>query len=91
MSHETTYTYVYFLQAVKAGKYVIAPAVFTLKNKTYASDSLYIEVVGNQAQNQNSGSAGRSAAENSGVESHREMTFSLIFHLTGKKFIWVSI
>jgi hypothetical protein len=69
MSHETTYTYVYFLQAVKAGKYVIAPAVFTLKNKTYASDSLYIEVVGNQAQNQNSGSAGRSAAENSGVES----------------------
>lgn len=46
MSHQTSYTYVYFLQAVKEGKYVIPPATFTLKNKTYASDSMYIEVTG---------------------------------------------
>ena len=45
MSHQTSYTYVYYLQAVKEGKFVISPAIFTLKNKTYASDSMHIEVV----------------------------------------------
>jgi len=49
MSHSTTYTYIYYLQAVNEGRFVIPPAVFTLKNKTYASDSLYIEVVSNSA------------------------------------------
>ena len=46
MSNETTYSYVYYLQAVKEGKFVIAPAVFKLKNKEYRSDSMNIEVVG---------------------------------------------
>jgi hypothetical protein len=52
MTQETSYTYVYYLQAVKEGKYVLAPAVYTFKNKTYSTDSLRIEVVGNSAQKQ---------------------------------------
>jgi hypothetical protein len=52
MSHSTTYTYIYYLQAVSEGQFVIPPATFTLKNKTYLSDSLYIEVTGTGAQQQ---------------------------------------
>src|SRR5664279_4418867 len=44
MSNETSYSYVYYLQAVKEGKYVLSPATFTLKGKTYSSDSIHIEV-----------------------------------------------
>jgi hypothetical protein len=55
MSNQTSYSYVYYLQAVRKGKFVIPPAVFTLKNKTYASDSMYIEVVGSNASQQPSG------------------------------------
>src|SRR5450759_5346716 len=60
MTRETSYSYVYFLQALKEGKYVIAPATFTLKNKTYSSDSMRIEVVGNSSQKQNVPSGGNS-------------------------------
>jgi hypothetical protein len=56
MSHETSYSYVYYLQAVKEGKFVIAPAEFTYRNKTYASDSMYIEVIG-------TGSGGRNVQQ----------------------------
>ncbi|TAL74102.1 MAG: protein BatD [Bacteroidetes bacterium] len=52
MSNSTSYSYVYYLQAVKEGKYVLSPAVFTLKNKTYTSDSVHVEVVGNAGQKQ---------------------------------------
>ena len=37
VSNSTSYSYVYYLQAVKEGKFVIAPAVFSLKNKSYSS------------------------------------------------------
>ncbi|MBK9390169.1 MAG: protein BatD [Bacteroidetes bacterium] len=50
MSQSTSYTYIYFLQAVSEGKFVIPPAIFTLKSKSYSSDSLFIEVVGNGSQ-----------------------------------------
>ncbi|OFY66718.1 MAG: hypothetical protein A2V64_11405 [Bacteroidetes bacterium RBG_13_43_22] len=53
MSHQTTYSYLYYLQAPEEGKYVIPPASYTLKNKTFYSDSIYIEVVGNGARRQN--------------------------------------
>jgi hypothetical protein len=52
MSNQTSYSYVYYLQAVNEGKFVIAPANFTLKNKTYSSDSLNIEVIGGTSQKQ---------------------------------------
>ncbi len=57
MSQTTSYTYIYFLQAVSEGKYVIPPATFTLKNKTYSSDSLYIEVVGDGSQQKGASSS----------------------------------
>ena len=69
MSHQTSYTYVYFLQAVNEGKYVIPPATFTLKNKTYASDSLYIEVVGNTSQKQNVPAGSNAKGNEPGAES----------------------
>jgi len=68
MTHQISYSYVYYLQAGEAGKYVISPAVFTLKNKTYTSDSIFIEVVGNAAQKQNNASAPNDGSGNSSVE-----------------------
>jgi len=53
ITRETSYRYVYYLQALSEGKFVIGPATFTLKNKTYRSDSLHIEVIGSTAQAQN--------------------------------------
>lgn len=69
MSQQTSYTYVYFLQAVKEGKFVIGPAKFTLKNKTYSSDSMNIEVVGNNSPQQNQNYPGNNSAGSSQVES----------------------
>jgi hypothetical protein len=69
MSHETTYSYTYFLQSVKEGKFVIPPARFTLKNKIYESDSIRIDVVANSSQSQNTVSGGKASANDSGVES----------------------
>ncbi|HPA86667.1 MAG TPA: BatD family protein [Bacteroidales bacterium] len=62
VTRSTTYTYTYYLQALNEGKYAIAPAKFTLKNKSYYSDSLRIEVVG-------SGSAGSQGAAGAGTGS----------------------
>jgi hypothetical protein len=45
VSHQTSYTYTYYLQAVNEGKFTLPPARFTLKNKEYYSDSVHIEVV----------------------------------------------
>jgi BatD DUF11 like domain len=69
ISNSTSYSYVYYLQAVKEGKFVIFPAVFTLKNKTYASDSMHIEVVGTTSQKQNVTSGDNNSASDPEVES----------------------
>lgn len=45
ISRHTAYSYVYYLQATKEGKFIIPPAVFTLKGREYKSDSMAIEVV----------------------------------------------
>jgi hypothetical protein len=50
ITRKTSYSYTYYLQALKPGKFVISPAVFTLKNRDYRSDSLRIEVVADAAQ-----------------------------------------
>jgi hypothetical protein len=70
ISNETSYSYVYYLQAVNEGKFVIAPATFTLKNKTYASDSLHIEVVGSASQKQNATSGGNNSLDEGETESN---------------------
>ena len=69
MSQQTSYTYVYYLQAGNEGKYIISPAQFTYKNKSYTSDSMHIEVVGNASQKQNVPSGGNTAGNESDVES----------------------
>lgn len=60
MSQSTTYTYVYYFQAIKEGVFNIAPASFTLKSKTYYSDSIRIEVTTGSAPTakNNTGSTG---------------------------------
>jgi hypothetical protein len=69
MSNSTSYSYVYYLQAVKEGKFVIPPAVFVLKNKTYHSDSLAIEVIGSAAQKQNAVSGNQDSQTDADVQS----------------------
>jgi hypothetical protein len=69
MSTSTSYSYIYYLQGTKEGKYVLAPAKFTLKNKTFFSDSLHIEVVGSASQNQNISSGANSTGNEPDVES----------------------
>lgn len=67
MSNETSYSYVYYLQANKEGKFVLAPATFTYKNKTYSSDSMHIEVLGGNSQKQSSGPSSSGESDNSDV------------------------
>jgi hypothetical protein len=69
MSNSTSYSYVYYLQAVKEGKFVIQPATFILKNKTYHSDSLHIEVIGSTAQKQSAPPGGQDEQTNADVQS----------------------
>jgi hypothetical protein len=69
VSNETSYSYVYYLQALKEGKFVISPAKFTLKNKTYSSDSIHIEVVGSNAKKQSVTSGNVTTGNNEEVES----------------------
>ncbi len=70
MSTQTSYSYIYYLQALKEGKFVIPPAKFTLKNKEYFSDSLNIEVVASTAQRPNpaASGSGKTNRENSNVD-----------------------
>ena len=52
VSRETKYTYSYYLQAIKEGKFVIPPASVRIKNRTYSSDSARIEVSGSRTSRQ---------------------------------------
>jgi hypothetical protein len=63
ISKETSYSYIYYLQPTKEGKFVIPPATFTYRNKTYSSDSLRIEVIGNSAAGQSQGNKGQENAD----------------------------
>jgi hypothetical protein len=75
ISNQVSYTYLFFLQTVKEGKFVLSPAIFKLKGKTYSSDSIRIEVVGNNAPKQNSGSQNTGNAVNSQVDSNGQDIF----------------
>ncbi|MBA4321424.1 MAG: hypothetical protein C0408_01270 [Odoribacter sp.] len=73
MSQQTSYSYVYYLQAMNPGKFVIPPATFRYKNKDYKSDSLYIEVlkdgVARQAKSNNPvGNDGTEEVQGNGSE-----------------------
>ncbi len=49
VSREEKYTYSFYLQANKTGKFTIPPATITVKGKKLTSNSLTIEVVGDQS------------------------------------------
>ena len=68
MTHQISYSYIYYLQAVKEGRYVIPPAKFKLKSKEYFSDSLRIEVTGSTAQKQSGTTGAGNATDNTIVE-----------------------
>ena len=72
-SQQTSYSYTYYLQAVNEGKFALPPAQFTLKNKTYYSDSIRIEVIasgntrqGNVQQPSNNAVPGNERVETDG-------------------------
>jgi hypothetical protein len=64
VSQQTSYTYVYFLQAIKDGRFVIPPASIKVKNKEYFSDSLYIEVIKDQNASQSARGDAAETGEN---------------------------
>jgi len=77
-THETSYSYVYYLQAIQAGKFVIPPASYSIKNKTYYSDSLHIEVVGSGTARQNVQQGAAAAQEgNAEVEATGDLFLNL--------------
>jgi len=79
-SSQTSISYSYVLQAVSEGKFAFAPAQFTLKNKTYYSDSVKIEVISGSAPRQGNVQQGNNAApEDENVETGGEnISVSLI-------------
>jgi len=64
MSHQTSYSYVYYLQAMNVGKFEITPASFTLKGKIYYSDPMKIEVVSGSSQSQQNVQTGGNPTQN---------------------------
>lgn len=70
-----SFAYIYFLQALTEGVFVIPPAKYTLKNKNYFSDSLNIEVIANAAQNQNQSANGSASSDNSDIGSAGDDVF----------------
>ena len=68
MSQETSYTYTYYLQAIKPGKFAIAPARFTYKGKVYYSDSINIEVIGSGSRRQSAQQGGNTVNDDSEPE-----------------------
>ena len=77
ISRATSYTYGYYLQALKEGKFVIPPAVIKIKNKTYYSDSLKIEVVGSNTVQQNVQGVGRNKTDDQVEETGDEIFVNL--------------
>jgi hypothetical protein len=69
VSQKTTNSYVYYLQALSEGKYVLSPASYRLKNKTYYSDSLHIDVIAENTQQNNQQGAGGNVQKNTELES----------------------
>lgn len=64
MTRQVSYSYIYYLLALKEGKYVIPPAVFTVKNQEYSSEPIEIEVVPGSPGAQSS--AGGGSADSAG-------------------------
>jgi hypothetical protein len=63
ISRQTSYSYIYYLQADKEGTFIIPPAVFTYKNKEYKSEQMRIEVVaGSPSTSSRSSSSSRGSA-----------------------------
>jgi hypothetical protein len=65
VNQSTTISYSYGLQALKAGKYIIGPAEFTVGGKRYKSNQIEIEVVGNASANAQAKSQSSSASSGS--------------------------
>ncbi len=83
ISRETTYSYAYFLQALNPGVFVLPPAAFIYKNRTYSSDSIRIEVTGTGASRQGSSTPGTSGNEIS--EPVREAKDDIFLNLSVNK------
>jgi hypothetical protein len=67
---ETSYSYVFYLQALREGKYTIPAASYSKGGKTYTSESASIEVVGDASRRQTAPGASEStsAQQSDGAE-----------------------
>jgi len=74
-SQQTSYTYTYYFQADRQGKYVIAPASIRIKNKDYYSDSVRIEIV-NSA---NTGTTNHNSDQNMKVAADQQLSGSDLY------------
>lgn len=52
VSQEISYSYTYYLRAIKPGKFIIPPATITWKKKTYQCNTIEIEVVDEKSTHQ---------------------------------------
>jgi BatD DUF11 like domain len=76
ITSESSYSYTYYIQALKEGKYVLGPAKLTLRNKTFISDSLRIEVVGAAAARPtNPAQGGENEVENEELQGNANSIF----------------
>jgi hypothetical protein len=75
MYQSTSYSYVYYLQALNPGKYSVPPSVFRYKNKEYKSDSLNIEVIKEAATQQGNANAQPNDEKSNTVQGGRSAIF----------------
>lgn len=63
VSSETTYSYVFYIQALREGKYTIPAASYTKSGKTYTSKELQIEVIKEESSRTATGTTKNAGAD----------------------------
>ena len=82
MSQQTSYSYLYYLQAMKEGIYILGPGTVRIKNKEYRSDSIRIEVIPDRSGARSNAGNERSeeAGDNSEIKASGDMFLRVILN-----------
>lgn len=75
ITRESSYSYTYYLQATSEGKFTIAPAAYKIKNNTYTSDTLHIQVLKNGSGQQTIVSGNNTPSSNTEVQNSGDDIF----------------
>jgi len=87
MTRTVTYTYTYVLEGTKEGVFQIDPATVTVKNKTYTSNALEIEVVKGSASPE-TGTGGEEAIPGVNVPAAGDNDLFLRIHVNKSAVYW---